>query len=89
MITLVIHSSFYGDRLYGEVHNAFVYICRYSKTAKFYINAFNGSKFDYYEFVKKMNKMYSKRFDIDDNKLKLNNLVLNNGAILKATVGLI
>ena len=42
-----------------------------------YLNAFNGSKFDHYEFVKKLNKI----------SLKLNNLVLNNGAILKATVG--
>ena len=58
----------------------------YSKESKIYINAFNGSKFDHYEFVKKLNKMYSERDDNDDS-FKLDKLVLNNGAILKATVG--
>ena len=51
--------------------------------SKVYLNAFNGSKFDHYEFVKKLNKMYNE----NPQMLKLNELVLNNGAILKATVG--
>ena len=59
----------------------------YSKESKIYINAFNGSKFDHYEFVKKLNKMYNDRNDSDDGSFKLDKLVLNNGAIFKATVG--
>ena len=37
--------------------------------------------------VKKLNKMYNDRNDSDDGSFKLDKLVLNNGAILKATVG--
>jgi hypothetical protein len=50
--------------------------------SKVYLNAFNGSRFEHYEFVKKLNKMYE-----DDASLKLDKLVFNNGAILKANVG--
>jgi hypothetical protein len=63
-----------------------VHLFGYRKECKIYINAYNGSKFDHYEFVKKLNKMYSER-DNDDGSFKLDKLVLNNGAILKATVG--
>ena len=31
----------------------------YKSMKKVYINAFNGSKFDHYEFVKRLNRMYS------------------------------
>ena len=47
-----------------------------------YLNAFNGSKFDHYEFIKQLNKLFE-----SDDSLQLNKLLLNNGAILKATVG--
>ena len=47
------------------------------ENTKVYINAFNGARFDQYEFVKTLNK----RPDCE-----LNKLVMNNGAILKATV---
>ena len=56
----------------------------YNWATKVYINAFNGAKFDHYEFVKKMNKMNKEQ---DTDTYKLNQLVLNNGSILKATVG--
>jgi hypothetical protein len=64
-----------------------VHLFSYRKESKIYINAFNGSKFDHYEFVKKLNKMFSERNDSGDGSFKLDKLVLNNGAILKATVG--
>ena len=64
-----------------------VHLFSYSKESKLYINAYNGSKFDHYEFVKNLNKMYSERIDSADVSFKLDKLVLNNGAILKATVG--
>ena len=54
----------------------------YSWATKVYINAFNGSKFDHYKFINKMNKM-NKQHDA----YKLNKVVLNNGSVLKATVG--
>ena len=63
-----------------------VHLFTYSK-AKVYVNAFNGSKFDHYEFVKKLNSMYGKRNQLSEELFKLDKLVLNNGAILKATVG--
>jgi hypothetical protein len=63
-----------------------IHLFTYTKS-KVHINAFNGSKFDHYEFVKKLNKMYSERNDSDDGSFKLDKLVLNNGAILKASVG--
>jgi hypothetical protein len=47
-----------------------------------YSQAFNGSKFDHYEFVKKLNRMCSQ-----DDSIQLDQLVLNNGAILKASTG--
>ena len=56
----------------------------YSWATKVYINAFNGAKFDHYEFVKKMNKL--NKAEATDT-YKLNQVVLNNGSILKATVG--
>jgi DNA polymerase type B, organellar and viral len=55
---------------------------QYSNYTKVYVNAYNGSKFDHYEFVKKLNSMHTK-----DKSAKLDQLVLNNGAILKAEVG--
>jgi hypothetical protein len=63
-----------------------IHLLSYRKESKIYINAFNGSKFDHYEFVKKLNKMNSKRNDSDDGSFKLDKLVLSNGAILKASV---
>ena len=42
------------------------------------LNAYNGSKFDHHEFVKQLGKNQDE---------KLNKLLLNNGAILKATLG--
>ena len=56
----------------------------YKSATKVYINAFNGSKFDHYEFIKKMNKLNKEQTNDD---FKLNQLMLNNGSILKATVG--
>jgi hypothetical protein len=53
----------------------------YHSKSKVYVNAFNGSKFDHYEFVKKLNMIYS------NGNATLKKLVLNNGAILKASVG--
>ena len=64
-----------------------IHLFSYRKESKIFINAFNGSKFDHYEFVKRLNKMYSERNDTDDGSFKLDKLVLNNGAILKAAVG--
>ena len=55
---------------------------RFRDKSKVYLNAFNGSRFDHYEFVKTVNKMYK-----EDATLKMNDLILNNGAIIKATVG--
>ena len=46
------------------------------------VNAYNGSKFDHYDLVKKLSKMHA-----DDDSIKLDGLLLNNGAILKASVG--
>ena len=54
----------------------------YRSKSKVYINAFNGSKFDHYELVKQLIKMCGDEND----DLKLKKLLLNNGAILKATV---
>ena len=54
----------------------------YSSYSQVLVNAFNGSKFDHYEFVKKLNLMHSDNVDI-----KLDKLLLNNGAILKASIG--
>jgi hypothetical protein len=47
------------------------------------INTFNGSKFDYYEFVKTLNRLRNK----SGNLKQTNQLVLNDGSILKAVVG--
>jgi hypothetical protein len=60
-----------------------LHLFTYHEKSKVYINAFNGSKFDHYEFVKKLNKMYNE----NPQMIKLKELVLNNGAILKASVG--
>ena len=60
------------------------HLFNYSWATKVYINAFNGAKFDHYEFVKKMNKLNKEQ---DTDTYKLNQLVLNNGSILKASVG--
>ena len=53
----------------------------YSEKKKVYLNAFNGSKFDHYEFVKQLGKNQN-----EDSK-KMNKLLLNNGAILNVSVG--
>jgi hypothetical protein len=53
----------------------------YQDKSKVYLNAFKGSRFDHYELVKQLNRMFD-----DGNGLKLEKLLLNNGAILKATV---
>ena len=45
-----------------------VHLFGYRKECNIYINAYNGSKFKHYEFVKKLNKMYS---DHDDGLFKL------------------
>ncbi len=58
------------------------HLLRFNEKTKVYLNAFNGSKFDHYEFVKQLNRMYA-----EYSGLKLDKLLLNNGAILKATVG--
>jgi hypothetical protein len=58
------------------------HLLTYEDYSKVYVNAFNGSKFDHYEFVKKLNQMHNYNKDI-----KLDELLLNNGAILKASVG--
>jgi hypothetical protein len=60
------------------------HLLTYKSATKVYINAFNGAKFDHYEFVKKLNTLYK---DQTTDEYKLNQLVLNNGSILKATVG--
>jgi hypothetical protein len=58
------------------------HLLTYEDYSKVYVNAFNGSKFDHYEFVKKLTQMHNNNTDI-----KLDELLLNNGAILKASVG--
>ena len=58
------------------------HLLSYSKYSNVFVNAYNGSKFDHYEFVKKLNKMHT-----EDDSIKLDELLLNNGAILKASVG--
>lgn len=60
-----------------------LHLFTYHEKSKVYLNAFNGSKFDHYEFVKKLNKIYNE----NPRMIKLKELVLNNGAILKASVG--
>ncbi len=61
-----------------------MHLFTYKGATKVYINAFIGSKFDHYQFINKMNKMNK-----EDNTdiYKLNQVVLNKGSILKATVG--
>lgn len=56
------------------------HLLTYKSASKVYINAFNGAKFDHYEFIKKINKL-------SDEGCQLNQLMLNNGSVLKATVG--
>ena len=56
----------------------------YKSATKVYINAFNGAKFDHYEFIKKLNKLHNEQ---TTDAYELNKLVLNNGSILKAAVG--
>jgi hypothetical protein len=68
------------------MENFIKHLFSYCKFKKVYLNAFNGSKFDHYEFVKKLHKMYDQNVK-DDVNLRLDKLVLNNGAILKASVG--
>ena len=47
----------------------------YKAATKVYINAFNGAKFDHYEFIKEMNNMNK---DEESDRYKLNQLMLNN-----------
>ena len=49
----------------------------YKDKKRVYLNAFNGSKFDHYEFVKQIGKMMNQTEDVQ----KLNKLLLNNGSI--------
>eukprot|EP00835_Amoeboradix_gromovi_P002669 NODE_156_length_16689_cov_0.273960.p2 type:complete len:509 gc:universal NODE_156_length_16689_cov_0.273960:14999-13473(-) len=58
------------------------HLLNYSVYSSVFVNAYNGSKFYHYELVKKLSKMHA-----EDDSIKLDELLLNNGAILKASVG--
>jgi hypothetical protein len=73
------HTS-YIIRFVDSISNKFQLDCKekflhhlftYYEKSKVYLNAFNGSKFDHNEFVKKLNKMYNE----NPQMLKLNKLV--------------
>ena len=58
------------------------HLLSYPESLSVFVNAYNGSKFDHYELVKKLSKMHA-----ENDSLKLDELLLNNGAILKASIG--
>lgn len=63
-------------------------VLTYTKYGKVYVNVFNGAKFDHYELVKRLKRMYKAEMDDEEKeKLKLDQLIMHNGSILKASIG--